>query len=216
MSEIFAGQLTAVANVVLAVFAIVTAVLAGLAFRKQSREVRDQAEMLRIQADQLAEDRKVNAEQIRVLGLQAVALEQAAADRERAAQDLRSDQATRVFVWGTVVENPMASAYLPRENIEVPLKSIAAYVKNTSSQPVYEVSVAWPSSWGPSYQPDHLSALMPGEEREFRCGLPTSPLSVAERAPREITFRFRHRAQVWWRCRTDGRLEETERPPWPA
>lgn len=47
MSEIFTGQLAAVANVFLAVFAIVTAVLAGLAFRKQSREVGDQAEMLR-------------------------------------------------------------------------------------------------------------------------------------------------------------------------
>jgi hypothetical protein len=31
-----------VANVVLAVFAIITAVLAGLAFRKQAREVSDQ------------------------------------------------------------------------------------------------------------------------------------------------------------------------------
>ena len=39
MSEIFAEQLTAVANVFLAVFAIVTAVFAWLTFRKQSREV---------------------------------------------------------------------------------------------------------------------------------------------------------------------------------
>ncbi|MFY9773197.1 MAG: hypothetical protein WAK28_01345 [Trebonia sp.] len=60
MSEIFAGQLTAVANVVLAAFAIVTAILAGLAFLKQSREVHDQAEMLRIQAEQLGEQRKIN------------------------------------------------------------------------------------------------------------------------------------------------------------
>ena len=39
MSEIFTGQLTAVANAVLAVFALITAVLAGFAFLKQSREV---------------------------------------------------------------------------------------------------------------------------------------------------------------------------------
>lgn len=37
MSEIFAAHITAVANVVLAVLAIVTADLAGLAYRKQSR-----------------------------------------------------------------------------------------------------------------------------------------------------------------------------------
>lgn len=46
MSDIFAEQFTAVANAVLAVFAIVTAVLAGLTFRKQAREVSDQAGML--------------------------------------------------------------------------------------------------------------------------------------------------------------------------
>jgi hypothetical protein len=55
MSEIFTEQFTAVANAVLAAFAIVTAILAGLAFRKQSREVSDQAEMLNLQRRQLAE-----------------------------------------------------------------------------------------------------------------------------------------------------------------
>jgi hypothetical protein len=71
MSEIFAGQFTAVANAVLAVFAIVTAVLAGLAFRKQSREVSDQSEMLR----------------------------QATADREREASENRRAQALEVYVY---------------------------------------------------------------------------------------------------------------------
>jgi hypothetical protein len=70
MSDIFAAQITAVANVVLAVFAIITAILAGLAFRKQSREVRDQAEMLR----------------------------QATADREREAAERRRAQALQVYV----------------------------------------------------------------------------------------------------------------------
>jgi hypothetical protein len=54
----------------LAVLALVTAVLVFMAWRKQSREVRDQGEMLRLQAEHLALDRKVNGEQIRVLGLQ--------------------------------------------------------------------------------------------------------------------------------------------------
>src|SRR5690349_12417551 len=42
MSEIFAEQFTAGANAVLAVFAIVTAVLAGLAYRAQYRQLKDQ------------------------------------------------------------------------------------------------------------------------------------------------------------------------------
>jgi hypothetical protein len=53
MSPDFATQLTAVGTAVLAVFAIVTAAFAILAFREQSREVRDQASML-------GEQRKIN------------------------------------------------------------------------------------------------------------------------------------------------------------
>lgn len=58
MSEIFTEQLMAVANVTLTAFAIVTAVLAGLAFRKQSREVKDQADLLKVQSDQLELQRR--------------------------------------------------------------------------------------------------------------------------------------------------------------
>jgi hypothetical protein len=67
MSLVFATQLTAVATAVLAAFAIVTAVFAILAFRKQSREVSDQAEMLQVQSSRLElqerqfeEQRKIN------------------------------------------------------------------------------------------------------------------------------------------------------------
>ncbi len=74
MSVDLSGEITAIATVVLAVFAIVTAVFAILAFRKQSREVSDQASMLKVQSGQLAEQRKINAEQIGVLALQAAEL----------------------------------------------------------------------------------------------------------------------------------------------
>jgi hypothetical protein len=55
VSLLGATILTAIATTVLAVGAIVTAVLAYRAFRKQSREVSDQAEMLDLQRRQLAE-----------------------------------------------------------------------------------------------------------------------------------------------------------------
>lgn len=52
MSLIFATKVTAIATLALAVFAFITAILAYVAWRKQSSEVRN-----------------VNAERIRVLGL---------------------------------------------------------------------------------------------------------------------------------------------------
>ena len=74
MSADLSGEITAIATAVLAVFAILTTIYAVRAFRKQSQEVSHQASMLKVQSEQLAEQRKVNAEQIRVLALQAADL----------------------------------------------------------------------------------------------------------------------------------------------
>jgi hypothetical protein len=78
MSETFAAQLTAVATLGLAILALATAILAFLAWRKQSGEVRDQAEMLRLQAAEFG---------------------QLAADRERESQERRRSQAAQVYMW---------------------------------------------------------------------------------------------------------------------
>jgi hypothetical protein len=99
MSDIFAEQLTAVANVVLAVFAIVTAVLAGLAFRKQAREVSDQSEMLDLQRKQLAEQEKTSAKQAEVLELQGRELRESIDERKREAEDKGRAQAAQVTAW---------------------------------------------------------------------------------------------------------------------
>lgn len=77
MSEILAVQLTAVGTLALAVFALATAVLAYMAWRKQSREVRDQTEMLKVQAEQFR---------------------QSTADRERDAMERRRAQALLVYL----------------------------------------------------------------------------------------------------------------------
>jgi hypothetical protein len=215
VSETFAEQLTAVATLGLAVFALVTAILAYLAWRKQSREVGDQAEMLRVQAEQLAEDRKVNAEQIRVLGLQAGALEQAAADRECEVLNRRRDQATRVFVknlWADAATNPNPSIYPPRENIDVAVQTVTAHVTNTSLQPVYEVSVTWPFPTGRKNRPDPLFVLMPGEQRDFSHDLPSDWLALDERPMWDIDVAFRDRDQVWWH-QSQRQARGTRKPP---
>jgi len=80
MSLLFATQLGAVATLALAGFALATAVLAYMAWRKQSREVTDQAEMLKLQAEELR---------------------QVSAAREREAAERHHAQAVQVYMWET-------------------------------------------------------------------------------------------------------------------
>ena len=54
--------------------------------------------MLGIQSEQLAEQRKVNAEQIRVLALQAADLRESLEERKREAVERRNAQASQVLL----------------------------------------------------------------------------------------------------------------------
>jgi len=91
MSLIAATQLTAVATVALAVFAIITAVVAYLAFQKQS--------------DELADQRAVNAEQNEVLRLQADELRASPRAPEMASLELRQQWAATLVVWQAATQN---------------------------------------------------------------------------------------------------------------
>lgn len=128
MSEIFAAQLTAVANAVLAAFAIVTAGLAFLAWRKQSREVSDQAEMLGLQRRQLEAQREDSARQAGVLELQAADLRESLKERERDAQERREGQAASVAAWFAEGQ-PLAWGDDPW----------GATARNASALPVYDI-----------------------------------------------------------------------------
>jgi len=79
--------ITAIATVLLAVFAIVTAYYARQAFLKQSEEVSDQAKMLKVQSDQLEEQRTINA-------LQAKDLEESLKERARLRRIAERDRLT--------------------------------------------------------------------------------------------------------------------------
>ena len=85
--------ITAIATVLLAVFAIVTAYYARRAFLKQSEEVSDQAKMLKVQSDQLEEQRTINA-------LQAKDLVESLKERARLRRIAEREQADDVgFSW---------------------------------------------------------------------------------------------------------------------
>jgi hypothetical protein len=144
MSLIFATQLTAVATVVLAAFAIVTAWYARRAFLKQSQEVRaieqqvkDQQELTRQQADLL----NVQSGQ---LELQRQQFAQEQADRRRA-------QASRVFI--TISRDPSQGASDPG--------TVTVRVTNTSQQPVYDLTIGWRKGTAPWDGPDSEEVLMP-------------------------------------------------------
>ncbi len=163
MSLLLATQISAIATAVLAVFAILTTIYAVRAFRKQSQEVSDQASMLQVQSEQLAEQRKVNAEQIGVLALQAAELRESLEQRQRDADEQRRSQATRVTAWlGTHKES---KAFW------------GANVRNASDEPLFEVRVFFHhmrEKEGGGYQAvsqggppprETIAVLPPGEDR---------------------------------------------------
>lgn len=119
MSLLAATQLTALATAVLAVGAIITAIFAVLALRKQSQEVsaiekqvvdqqeltRQQAILLRVQSEQLDiqrqqfEDQRVaNARQAEIFELQTTELRDSMVARAIEEEQQRRVRASRVFI----------------------------------------------------------------------------------------------------------------------
>jgi cbb3-type cytochrome oxidase subunit 3 len=198
MSSDLSAEITAIATAALAAFAIFTTVFAILAFRKQSKEVSDQAAMLKVQSDQLEEQRKVNAEQTRVLALQVKELGESLEERRREALERRSSQASQVFV--------REERYTYHAVGKPPEKDITVYVRNTSKQPVYEVWFSWHSGGRPYTQYRRDEPLMPNGQDRDSAQVPTE----ADPDKFGAAVIFRDRAGVWWRAHPDGRLDEVE------
>ncbi len=151
MSSDFSAEITAIATVVLAVGAIITAIFAIRAFREQAR-------MLKMQSDQLDEQREVNAEQTKVFELQKDELSASLKEREREADERRRAQASHVFI--------SAEPYRPEAE---PISVISVIVRNTSQQPIYYLRLLWPNETGEWFDigdPVDASVLMPGEQHD--------------------------------------------------
>jgi hypothetical protein len=209
MSADVSGEITAIATAVLAAFAIVTAIFAILAFRKQSQEVIDQASMLKVQSERLDEQRKVNAEQVKVLALQAEELrESVGAERKRAAEVRRRAQATRVSLkempFETVPGDGSTGYHAALGTVSSP--AVRVDVKNSSDQPIYGAELRWhrgSEGYGePNPQP--LGTLMPGEDAKAIRGFSPGTNLAASGA----VLRFRDAAGATWIRRPDGGLVE--------
>ncbi len=184
MSEILSVQLTAAATLALAVLAFLTAALAYLAWRKQSREVSDQAEMLRLQAEEIR---------------------QAAAEREREADERRRAQAELVYMWH-------APVHVEVDGKATPAMTVEAYVRNTSPQPIYDLWFEWTMFTGSFDRIDDKTycgeaPLMPGAMAASRAPVEPGLISTfLEDVSAAATFR--DRAGVWWRTHASGFLED--------
>jgi hypothetical protein len=190
MSSDLTAEITAISTATLAVFAFITAILAGLAFRKQSREVRDQAKMLRIESEQFAEQRKLNAEQAKVLELQATELRESLEERKRA-------QAARVFIGATWhPEDPEwddPGFFTPR-------------VVNGSDFPAYDTQIWYPSDTDHAYT---SGTVLPGEQADPK--EQGHGFSSAQDAIGSVVLTFHDVAGVRWVRMPDGTLNEQTR-----
>ena len=184
MSLIAATRITAIATAILAGFAIVTAIFAFLAFRKQSAEVTTLQRQLEDQKD-------LNEKQTPVLVLQAKELQESLDERKREAAARRRGQASRVFIWeeGTT------------DDIGEPA-TLTAHVKNTSDQPIYDLITSWHLGSAPHVRYERAKPLMPGaEDSDDEQPMPAGANPYEFGA---VAF-FRDAAGVTWRARPGGR-----------
>jgi hypothetical protein len=143
---------------VLAVGAIITVYYARQAFREQGREltalqqqVEQQAELLKVQSNQFDDQRKVNQEQTKVLGLQAEELEASLTQRKDEAERLRREQANKVAAWFGPKPDGIETAE------QGPLEW-GAFIQNDSDLPIYNIRasfhfIATDSPASPEWQP---------------------------------------------------------------
>jgi hypothetical protein len=186
MSLIGATVFIATATTVLAAGAIITAVFAGLALRKQSGELEAMEKQVEDQRSQL----KLQQEQFN----------QQAEDRRRA-------QACRVFIWTEERTSPMTQAQ--RESLGPALREAAAvHVKNSSQQPIYDLTISWHRGTAPWGEPDHVPVLLPEKQEDRTRAYPVNLPDPVDLSLFGAVARFRDAAAVHWLLWPDGRLEE--------
>lgn len=208
MSQNISGELTAIATAVLALFAFTTAILAGLAFWKQSREVsaierqvNDQEELTRQQAALL----KIQGRQ---LELQQKQFDQQADERRRA-------QASRVFIWTEHGSDPRATDDHTATEEPAPF-GLIAHIRNTSEQPIYELTIDWGPEKPSSMEDERFPVLMPGDQKDLFQPWPDEidPARDPWFLKLAPIARFRDAAGLRWGLTEDGQLDENPAEPY--
>jgi hypothetical protein len=183
------------------VFAIVTAVFAILAFRKQSKEVSDQAEVLKVQSRQLDLQSQQLNDQRKINELQVEDLRESLEERKREAEQRRSAQATKVFM-----SHKLEVCFRQEDDDEPESIQASVTVVNTSDRPIYNIVLHWlrDSVHYDGFLVEPLGTIMPGRETmRPRTFPPDTNMAVSL-----AVVTFRDAANVTWIRWPDGILTE--------
>lgn len=189
-----AAWLTATTTLVLAIFAGLAALFAGLALRKQSR--------------QLTDERGVNKKQVEVLTLQSAELKELAADRAREAAERRSAQARQVLMWEERHEqDPRVTQAQRNSGVDAPY-TVQVFLENGSSQPIYDVTFRWHTGTQPTGQSPTVGVMPPHAKQDMYSRLPDGfPASGNKTLVGAIAY-FRDANGTCWRAYPDREPEE--------
>jgi hypothetical protein len=192
--------IAAIATVALATGAIVTAVFAILAFRKQSAE-------LTILNSQASDQRETNRKLAASADLQAEELRQSLEERKRETERQHRAQAEQVYV--TLAKSPGTSAAPDNSVVQGRMARppvVAATVHNYSQQIIRDVQLRWHTGSASHGEPNPelLGELIPATEAVRKRTFP--PDCDLERCGAVILFR--DAAGTTWLRRPDGDLQE--------
>ena len=179
----------AIATVILALGAIITAIFAVLAWRNQSAEV----------------------------SLQRKELERVAADRRRAQasrvfiwHDVKpGEDAVQIHAMGPDAQNLTIEQW-PDSTLNTQIWLIVIHVRNTSEQPTYDLMLRWRTGSADWKGPEQWPFLEPdaNEEHARYAAVPgTEPMNTEQL---DAVLEFRDAAGVRWLRRIDGELQEQQ------
>ena len=173
--------ITATATAGLLIGAVITAIYAAKALRKQSEQLKDQ--------------RKINAEQTKVLLLQASELRESLDEREREAQHRHRAQASLVYLG-------VAQTFAD---------SASARVVNASDFPIYDTQLWYQEEPLPS-GPDDLGTILPGREISIAYYYGCKQFASENDALAKTILTFRDSASIHWVRLPSGIIEEQSVP----
>ena len=164
--------------------------------------MRHQASILKIQSDQLEEQRKINAEQTKVLALQVIELEESLAERKREAEQRHRAQASQVFIQ-QVRTRTAPLGYPEPEDSQA---AVRATVMNSSEQPIYDVELRWHLG-SAGYGDPEIESLGTMSPRSDKASIRWFPPG-ADMSNSGAVVRFTDAAGTRWLRRPDGYLNE--------
>lgn len=205
MSMLVAAQLTAWATLVLAIFAVVAAIFAFLAWRGQTEEI----ETLK---DQLASQEELTEAQLPLLQDQKVELKDSREQREREMQERREAYASRVFIWaeakGTYVHVNKADNTYSNDVAW----TASTHIRNAGELPVYDVIFSWRIGSRMAHQENHTLPLMPDDPDVIATW--ELPPDTSKDSVTAVAF-LRDAAGNRWRIWTNGKRDLLASEEWP-